>query len=130
MKHIGRLVILACMIFSMSLAGAHHSTAAFDMAHPVTASGTVKRWVWANPHTWLYLMVPNDKGGEDEWEIVGPSVAMLARQGWKSTSMKPGDKVQVIMGLRRDGTHGGAMMRVQRADGTALETWRTLPPAK
>ena len=43
---------------------AHHSVAAFDRANPATLSGTVKQFKYTNPHTWIYLMVPDGKGGE------------------------------------------------------------------
>ncbi len=35
----------------------------FDRAKNVTLIGTVKQFKWANPHSWIELEVPNDKGG-------------------------------------------------------------------
>ena len=44
---------------------AHHSMEGFDRAKNVTLVGTVKQFKWANPHSWIELEVPNDKGGVD-----------------------------------------------------------------
>lgn len=103
---------------------AHHSTASFDTAHPVVATGTVKDFRWGNPHAWLDLMVPNDQGGADEWQIEGPSVVMLSRNGWKPDSLKPGEKIHVLMARRKDGGHGGSFMQITREDGEVLSTGR------
>lgn len=118
------LVSLGAMFGFNATIHAHHSPSAFDSAHPVTATGTVKSFVWSNPHTWLYLLVPNEQGTLDEWEIEGPSVGTLVRQGWKSTSIKPGEKLHVLMARRVDGGHGGTFMQVTRDNGEVLNTGR------
>lgn len=118
---IGVAVLLAAIC---GTADAHHSTASFDTAHPVVATGTVEMFKWGNPHTWLYLMVPNGHGGQDEWQIEGPSVVMLARNGWKASTLKPGDKVHVLMARRKDDGHGGSFMRITRDNGEVLDTGR------
>jgi hypothetical protein len=57
-----------------------------------------------------------------EWSIEMASVNILAREGWKRTSFKPGDKVTVVIHPLRDGSHGGALIRATTADGI------TIPP--
>src|SRR5688572_32478198 len=57
---------LAC---ATTRAMAHHSTAMYDMANPVTVKGSVKRFEWTNPHAFIFLDVKDDKGGSVEWEI-------------------------------------------------------------
>ena len=46
---------------------AHHSTAMYDMANPVTVKGTVKRFEWTNPHAFIFLDVKDEKTGSVEW---------------------------------------------------------------
>lgn len=119
--------ILFAVVLSISwltTAHAHHSTSRFDMANPITVTGTVKEFRWGNPHTWLYLVVPNDKGGTDVWEFEGPAVAMLARNGWKNTTLQPGNKIDVIAAPLRDGSPGGTYMRITRDNGEVLSTGR------
>ena len=124
-----RLLLALTVLSLTSLAAstvteAHHSATAFDSAHPVVGTGIVKKFVWANPHTWLYLMIPNEQGGADEWEIEGPAVGTLIRQGWKSSTLKPGEKVHVLMARRTDGGHGATFMQVTRENGEVLTTGR------
>lgn len=122
-----KLTVLCALLVTAGvplLAQAHHSAGAFDMAHPVVGTGTVKSFRWGNPHTWLYLSIPNGNGGSDDWEIEGPGVMMLARHGWTETTIKPGDKVHVLMAPRKDGGHGGTYMRITLDNGQVLDTGR------
>lgn len=91
---------------------AHHSFAVFDFQHPAMLTGTVKSFVWSNPHTQVSLIVPNGKGGNDEWDIEGGSVNSLVRQGYTQNTLMPGMKVQLEIALRRDGKRGGEFMKV------------------
>ena len=44
------------------LALAHHSFAAFNTETQKVITGTVKKVNWTNPHTWIWIDVPNEKG--------------------------------------------------------------------
>ena len=106
-------------------AWAHHSYAAFGMQQEVTITGTVKRMDWTNPHTWLWLDVPNDKGGVDTWGIEGMSPNFLSRRGWTKNTLKFGDKLTVVLHPLRDGSHGGSFQSAMRPNG---ETLTMTPP--
>ena len=54
---------LAIALSMAPSAYAHHSAAGIDRTKSVTLVGTVKQFKWANPHSWMELDVPNDKGG-------------------------------------------------------------------
>lgn len=97
-------------------AWAHHEVAAFDRDHPITMAGIVKEFRLVNPHAWLYLDVLNDKGGSEERVLEGVSVAAMARYGWTSKSLRPGDKVRIVVAPRRDGHSGGQLMSVTITD--------------
>jgi Family of unknown function (DUF6152) len=99
---------------------AHHSFALFDMSKQVTFSGVVKEWQWTNPHCWLFLTVEGPNGEPEEWQIEALSPNVLGRQGWKKNSIKPGDKVTVVIYPTRDGTHGGNLLSVTGEDGHSL----------
>ena len=118
------VAMVALAALGQRAAQAHHSAGAFDMQHPVIGAGTVMSFRWGNPHTWLYMMIPNGNGGEDEWEIEGPGVMMLTRHGWSAETIKPGDKIQVMMAPRKDGGHGGTYMRITLSDGQVMDTGR------
>ena len=53
---------------------AHHSGAMFDGKKTVELTGTVKEMQWVNPHSWLEIDVPGQKGKPVHWsiELAGP----------------------------------------------------------
>ncbi len=112
--------LLGAILLAAAPASSHHSNVAYDTSKRLTVTGVVKEWRWINPHTWLYLEVTDEKGGKVEWHAEGRAPGILLRAGWTKTSMKPGETVTVDMGLARDGTNTGIMMRVTKADGSVL----------
>jgi hypothetical protein len=93
-------------------ASAHHSFAMFDQAQTKTLVGTVKEVQWTNPHIWVQVLVPDAKGGPpQEWSIEGGSPNGLSRQGWRRTSIKGGDAIEITIHPLKDGTNGGSMMK-------------------
>jgi hypothetical protein len=101
-------------------AAAHHSFAAFDMANQKTVSGAVKQVDWTNPHIWIWVDVPNEKGGADTYGFEGMSPNFLARRGWTRTTLKTGDKVTIGYRPMKDGSHGGMFINGKMASGKVL----------
>ena len=48
---------------------AHHSFAMFDRTTEVVKTGTVQRWAFNNPHSWLYVNVTNEDGTQTLWSF-------------------------------------------------------------
>ncbi|MGZ5985281.1 MAG: DUF6152 family protein, partial [Caulobacteraceae bacterium] len=69
-------------------AWAHHSFAMFDRQKEVTLKGTVKEFQWTNPHSFIEIEVPDEKGAITAYSIEMNSPNNLTRQGWKSSSLK------------------------------------------
>lgn len=90
---------------------AHHSFAMFDAQKVVTIDGSVKDFQWANPHSWIQLAVKDPSGKSIEWSIEAGSPNVLVRQGWRKTSMKPGDEAQVTIHPMKDGSPGGSLIK-------------------
>jgi hypothetical protein len=111
-------------------ASAHHSFAMFDLEKQVTVEGTVKEFQWTNPHCWLQVMVPDGKGGEQEWSFEMGALGMLARTGWKSTTVKPNDKVTVVMNPLKSGEPSGRLLKVTLPDGRVMGPGGNAPPPK
>lgn len=102
---------------------AHHSAAMFDDAQVVEVKGTVKELQWTNPHVWLQVNVA-DAGKQIEWSIEGSSPNSLSRQGWRSTTFKPGDEVSVRLHPMKDGTPAGSFVGARFvADGRTIGEW-------
>src|SRR5262245_54440103 len=116
---IGGSLVIA--VFLATSAFAHHSAAGIDQTKTVTVEGTIKTFKWANPHSWLELEVPNAKGGgADLWNFEMTSPAFLVRAGWKSTSVKSGDKVKVTARPFKNGDPGGLFVSVTLPNGQTL----------
>ena len=124
-------VALACALglWTAGPARAHHSMAGFDRDKTVSLTGTVKQFKWANPHSWIEFEVPNNKGGVDTWNAEMTAPGILVRAGWKSSLLKPGDKVTVALHPLLSGEPGGLFVSVTLADGQTY-TERGAPTAK
>jgi hypothetical protein len=99
---------------------AHHSFAMFDRARVVTLVGTIKEFQWTNPHSWIQIEAPDDKGVVKEWSIESLSTGTLSRQGWRPGTFKAGDKVTIRMFPMKDGSAGGSFVGAILADGKTL----------
>jgi hypothetical protein len=117
-------VIATTAVASMCLAMpalAHHSFAMFDHEKTITMNGTVKEFEWTNPHAWIHIMAMDEKTGKPaEWSFEMGSVGQIAAQGWKPDSIKPGDKIAVMMHPLKDGSHGGQYVAATLPDGRSL----------
>jgi hypothetical protein len=122
-------ILCAIALLAAIPALAHHSMAGFDRTKTVTLTGTVKQFKWANPHSWIELEVPDGKGGVADWNVEMTSPAVLIRAGWKSSVMKPGDKVTVMAHPQQSGELGGIFVSVTLADGRTLTDKPPAAPA-
>jgi len=95
-------------------AQAHHSFSMYDRARTVTLSGTVKEYVWTSPHVTIQLLTEHVGSAYVTWSIEGSSPTVLARGGWTSSLLKPGDKVSLGMHPRKDGAAGGLLADEQQ----------------
>jgi hypothetical protein len=106
---------------------AHHSYTVFDATKQVTLTGTIKEFQWTNPHTFTWIDVPNPAGGADTWGIEGMSPNYLGRRGWSKNTLKPGDKVSIVINPLKDGSKGGTFLRCMLADGTVMVMFANAP---
>ena len=109
------LTISVCL--TAGTPSAHHSAAMFDAAKQITLTGTVKEFQWTSPHCWIQLLVSNParpNAKPVEWGIEMDNPVGLSRHGWKSGSLKAGDKIVVIAHPLRDGSPGGQVVSVTK----------------
>jgi hypothetical protein len=119
-----RLAVILCLALgcaAIAPAEAHHSFAMYDNGKQITIEGVVKEFQWTNPHVWIQVLIPNDKGGTDEWGVECTSVNFMARRGWTKHTLKQGDKVSVTLSPLRDGSRGGSFKSVNSLNGAPLE---------
>lgn len=113
------LMWAAALLCSAGVALAHHSAAAFDSSQ-TEISGTVKKFDWTNPHSWVWIDVPNAQGGVDTWGVEGMSPNYLARRGWTRTTLKPGDKLTITIRPMKTGEKAGMWISATRPNGEVL----------
>jgi hypothetical protein len=101
-------------------AWAHHSFSVFDMATEQTLEGEVVEFQWTNPHTWTWLNVANADGSVTKWGLEGMSPNFLGRRGWSKSTLKPGDRVKIVIAPLKSGEPGGTFLRATLADGTQM----------
>ena len=116
-----RVLLAGIALFAAGGAVAHHSFAMFDRDKEVVLSGTVHEFQWTNPHAFIEVDVPGDKGAVERWSVEMNSPNNLTRQGWKSSMLKTGDKVSVTLNPLRDGKKGGLFVAITLADGKVIK---------
>lgn len=114
------IVAALALLTSAAPAYAHHSSAMFDMTKTETLTGTVKQFLWTNPHSYIQLMVKNAQGGEDEWSLEMTAPLHLQRLGWTKSSLHSGDHISVKIHPLRDGNKGGNVLEATAANGKPI----------
>jgi hypothetical protein len=122
MKRIPKLIAVmpVAALLAMSSVNAHHSFSMFDRSTEKVITGTVVRWAFNNPHSWLYMNVTNDDGSETLWSFEGSAPPSLIGRGVTGSTFEPGDSLMVMFCPLVDGRPGGAMGWAQLADGTFI----------
>lgn len=115
-------VPLAAVLLALSAAAiAHHSPAVFDRSQQVTITGVVAEFRWGNPHSWIHLDVPSGEDATERWTIEMDPASHLARRGWRSTTVKPGDRVSVLVYPLRNDEKGGQYISITLPDGQVMD---------
>jgi len=99
---------------------AHHSPIVFDRTRQVTLTGVVTEFRWGNPHSWIHIDVTDADGKVANWGIEMNPASHIAREGWRSTTLKPGDKITVVVYPLRNDEKGGQYISVTLPDGKKL----------
>ena len=95
-NHLLALVAAFVMVSSAGRALAHHSFAAtYDPDGKIKIEGTVKEFIWRNPHSFIKIEAPDDKGTLQIWTTEWAAPTQLSESHLTRTSLKPGDKVVV-----------------------------------
>lgn len=101
---------------------AHHSSTPFyDSSKSVDIEGTVARFIFKNPHAFLYLNVSDANGATAEWQVELGAPVSLSRTGWTPETLPVGMVVKVSgPPARTEGATGVLGRRMTRADGSPI----------
>ena len=122
-KSLCLLVGAALALADTSGALAHHSFGAeFDQTQPITLEGTVMKFEWVNPHSWIHIMAKDPKQGDKvvEWKIEGGAPSALLRRGWNRNSLPEGTKIIVTAYRARDGAPRASAAEISFPNGQTL----------
>jgi hypothetical protein len=120
-----RLLVLALgagLLITTTPMAAHHSTAMYEMANPVTVKGTVKRFEWTNPHAYIYIEAKNEKGETVEWAIEMMSLNHLKSYGWSRNTVQPGDVIECTGGAAKSGAPQMLSSLIKLNDGRMIKS--------
>jgi len=127
MKKLARsLALPALLLYAGALFG-HHGNSAYDETARVPVKGTVTEFIWVNPHSQIYLDVPDKSGKVINWGVETNSPGILGRAGWTRHSLKAGDKITIIVCPAKNGQpvayagSGDPGTRIIFADGRELD---------
>jgi uncharacterized protein DUF6152 len=101
---------------------AHHATSSFyDVNRKVETEGTVTKFLFRNPHAFLYFTSTDDKGQTIEWQIELGAPLNLSRVGWTPDTLKPGMVIKVAgQPSKAEGSHGICCATITRSDGSPI----------
>lgn len=108
-------------LFTASASAHHSATPFYDDTKTVDISGVVTRWVFVNPHPFLYVDVTDDQGETQEWIIEFAGPVRLQKMGWSVRTFMPGEIVSATGNPpKAEGTYGMFSPRIAREDGTVI----------
>ena len=111
-------VTLVATLLTASAAPAHHSFAMFDRSVERVVTGTVVRWWFNVPHSWLFLYVWNADGCDTLGWVVGSAPPSLLQRGINGSTFEPGNTVTISYCPLKDGRPGGGLGWARLANGT------------
>ncbi len=85
---------------------AHHSHSNYETSEYTHLEGTVAEFHWMNPHTWIFLEVPEESGESTIWALEGAAPRSLERDGWSSDDIHVGDHLLVRCHQLKDRSNG------------------------
>lgn len=103
MKLSGIALILAAVLVGGSGAYAHHSFAAtYVVDKEIKIEGKLVEFLYRNPHSFVKVEAPDDKGQTQTWAVEWGGGAQLSRDGVSRDTLKAGDHVIISGNPGRD----------------------------
>ena len=119
-----RVLIVAMCLLAVSIPlAAHHGAAGYDMDKQLTMKGTVREWLWANPHCYMKYDATDEKGNVAHWAAEVSNPTDMIKRGWSLHSFKPGDEITVTVRPAKNGAPVGQLLKVVLPNGQTLIGW-------
>jgi len=96
------LGLLAGFVF-FGRGSAHHSFAAtYQVEKEITIEGKLVEFLYRNPHSFVKVEAPDDKGKVQTWAVEWAGAVQLDRGGVTRDQLKPGDHLVITGNPGRD----------------------------
>jgi hypothetical protein len=90
------MAVTAGLSMAALSASAHHSfTATYDETATIKSEGDLVQFMFRNPHAFVHVMAPDDKGQMQRWGVEWGGAGALTGQGVTRDSLKAGDHVVI-----------------------------------
>ena len=91
------LLTVVAVTLAAGTAIAHHSySATYDVSQQVTLEGKLVQFVFKNPHSFVTVQAPDQKGVMQRWSVEWSGTGQLTNAGVTRETLKPGDEVVVL----------------------------------
>ena len=91
------LIIAIALLAGGTVAYAHHSYAAtYDTNEQIKLEGKVVQFVFRNPHSFVHIQAPDQKGVSQRWAVEWAGTSQLGNAGVKPESLKVGDELVIV----------------------------------
>ena len=115
------IVFVAALGLSSPLPlAAHHGSAAFETGKMVVLKGTVREWLYSNPHCLLKIDVTGPDGKVVQWIAEGQAPNTIFPAGYRKDSFKAGDQVAITVEAVKENIPMGRIIQAVLADGKTL----------
>ena len=129
-RRLANLLVSGTFLTSMSLS-AHHGGSLYEAAgETTTLRGQVTKFQFVFPHVLIYFAVQGENGEIVEWsgELTNPNRLARGVGGggasnnvrWTTETLQPGDVLEVMGNVARNGAPSIRLRRVMSADGRVL----------
>lgn len=87
---------LTVLTLGSGAALAHHSVSAtYIFGKSVRIEGTLKEFIWRNPHSFMRVEAADEQGQKHIWIVEGAAPRQLTEAGLTASTLRPGDQVVV-----------------------------------
>ena len=91
------LFIIAATLLAATAAYAHHSYGAtYDTSKEVQVKGKLMQFVFRNPHSFVHVKAPDEKGLQQRWAVEWAGTSQLDSAGVKRDTLRVGDDIVVV----------------------------------
>jgi hypothetical protein len=90
------LVSLVTLAAGATAFGHHSYGATYDVNREITLEGKLVQFSYRNPHSYVTIQAPDDKGVQQRWSVEWSGTTQLSNKGITQQTLKVGDQVRVV----------------------------------